>query len=72
MLPPSKPLPQPRQVVGQEHSPRPAVRQRPLGRVHRPEHLHVGQHPPHGPLDVGQGQLVAEVDRRQVRQLASG
>jgi hypothetical protein len=40
-----------------------------LGRAHRPEHLHILEHPPDGPLDVAERQGVAQVDRRQLRQL---
>ena len=71
MLPPSKPLPQPAQLVRQVHSPRPEVRQRALGRVHRPEHLDILQRPPHGPLDVAERQRVPQVDRRVIGQLAA-
>jgi len=46
------------------------MRQCALGRVHRPETLHVRQHPPDGQLDLAERRLVAQVDRRMAGQLA--
>jgi hypothetical protein len=55
-------LARPPQVARQRPAPRSEVRQLALGRVHRAEHLDIGQHPPDGPLDAAERQRVAEVD----------